>query len=255
MISALIIEDEISTQVKLADILKESAFQVHVQAELGSVKDGITYFSENRMADIIFSDIQLADGLSFDIFKNTIITAPVIFMNNYDQYLVEALEFNGIDYLLKPVDKTILAKSLSKYTRLQNHFLNNSLAFQNLTEHLIDKKKSRMIVKKGTENVVMKMEEIAAFYSENRLAYAIDRFGKKFLTDKNLGELEQELDQSIFYRANRKYIVNINFIKGYRSFEKVKLKVELSLPEIHNHNMIVSQESAPHFRRWVMDIK
>jgi DNA-binding LytR/AlgR family response regulator len=253
MMNAIIIEDELPAQTTLSHMLAKSAFDVNVQAILGSVKEGIKYFSENRTPDIIFSDIQLTDGLSFEIFNSTSISVPVIFISGYDKYLVEALEFNGIDYLLKPVDKTDLDKSLLKYSMLQKHFLSNPPPVQKFAEYFFEKKRSRIIVKKGTENVIMKIDDVAAFYSENRLVYAIDKSGKKFLTDKNLGELEQKLDQSIFFRANRQYIVNINFIRGYKSFEKVKLKVELTLPET-NHSMIVSQEAAPHFRRWVSGI-
>lgn len=251
--NVIIIEDELPAQITLSNMLEKSAFHVNVQAILGSVKEGIRYFSENRTPDIIFSDIQLTDGLSFEIFNTTSISVPVVFISGYDKYLVEALGFNGIDYLLKPVDRTDLDKSLLKYSMLQKHFLSNPLTFQKLAEYISEKKKSRIIVKRGIENVIMKIDEIAAFYSENRLVYAIDKSGKKFLTDKNLGELEEKLDQSIFYRANRQYIVNINFIRGYKSFDKVKLKVELTLPET-NHSMIVSQEAAPHFRKWVAGI-
>lgn len=100
------------------------------------------------------------------------------------------------------------------------------------------------------ENISLLLDDVVLFYTENKIVYVIDRFGKKYLADKNLGELEEDLDQAIFFRANRQYIVNINFIRGFKAYEKVKLILELSLPEI-NHNVIISQEMAPHFREWM----
>ena len=100
------------------------------------------------------------------------------------------------------------------------------------------------------ENISLRMEDIVIFYTENKIVYVIDRSGKKYLCDKNLAELEQSLDENIFFRANRQYIININFIKGFKSYEKVKLQVDLTLPEL-NHCIIVSQETAPLFREWM----
>ena len=112
------------------------------------------------------------------------------------------------------------------------------------------KKKTRLIVRKGNENVVLKTEDIAFIYRDNTIIVAVDKEEKKYLCDKNLSALEEELDHSIFFRANRKYILNIEYIRGYKSFEKVKLEVSLSLSNC-NHNIIVSQEMAPQFRKWM----
>lgn len=112
------------------------------------------------------------------------------------------------------------------------------------------KKKTRLIVRKGNENVVLKVEDIAFIYRDNTIIVAVDKDEKKYLCDKNLSALEEELDPAIFFRANRKYLLNIHYIRGYKTFEKVKLEVSLSLPN-NNHNIIVSQETAPSFRKWM----
>jgi DNA-binding LytR/AlgR family response regulator len=112
------------------------------------------------------------------------------------------------------------------------------------------KKKTRLIVRKGNENVVLKVEDIAFIYRDNTIIVAVDKDEKKYLCDKNLSALEEELDPAIFFRANRKYLLNIHYIRGYKTFEKVKLEVSLSLPNC-NHNIIVSQETAPAFRKWM----
>jgi DNA-binding LytR/AlgR family response regulator len=112
------------------------------------------------------------------------------------------------------------------------------------------KKKTRLIVRKGNENMVLKVEDIAFIYRDNSIIVAVDKDEKKYLCDKNLSALEQELDSSIFFRANRKYLLNIEYIRGYKTFEKVKLEVSLSLSNC-NHNIVVSQETAPLFRKWM----
>jgi len=114
------------------------------------------------------------------------------------------------------------------------------------------KKKTRLIVRKGNENVVLKVEDIAFIYRDNTIIVAVDKEEKKYLCDKNLSALEEELDQSTFFRANRKYLLNIGYIRGYKSCDKVKLEVSLSLSNC-NHNIIVSQETAPQFRKWMSE--
>ncbi|MCW3081678.1 LytTR family DNA-binding domain-containing protein [Segetibacter sp.] len=114
--------------------------------------------------------------------------------------------------------------------------------------------KKRLIVKKGIENIALKVEDIALIYTENKLVFVIDgQSGKKYITDKKLVELGEELDAGIFFRANRKYIISINFIKAFKPFEKVKIQVYLTLPEIE-HQIIVSQESAKFFRKWIDEV-
>ncbi|GEO09004.1 LytR/AlgR family response regulator transcription factor [Segetibacter aerophilus] len=114
--------------------------------------------------------------------------------------------------------------------------------------------KKRLIVKKGIENIALKIEDIALIYTENKLVFVIDgQSGKKYITDKKLVELEEELDGSIFFRANRKYIISINFIKAFKPFEKVKIQVYLTVPEL-DHQIIVSQESAKFFRKWIDEV-
>ena len=116
----------------------------------------------------------------------------------------------------------------------------------------IKKRKTRLLVQKGLENILLKLEDIVLFYTDNKVVYAADRFGKKYLINSTLLELDEELDPLVFFRANRQYIININFIKSFRAYEKVKIKVDLNLSEL-NHYIIVSQETAPHFRKWIYE--
>lgn len=249
MLNAIIIEDERPALENLVNIIASVADDVNVLATLNSVKDSIEFLSSNPPADIIFSDVQLGDGLSFEIFSQSGNRTPVIFITGYDEFMLNAFEYNGIDYLLKPVEPEGLRKALAKYRMLEKHFSGHP-PLNNLLNYIGNHRKKRLVVKKGLENIALRLEDIVLFYTENKLVYVIDRVGKKYLADKNLGELEESLDETNFFRANRQYIININFIKGFKSYEKVKLQVDLTLPEI-NHCIIVSQETAPQFREWM----
>lgn len=249
MLNTVIIEDERPAQESLIATLSSIADDVHVTARLSSVRESIEFLSLGPAVDLIFSDVQLGDGLSFEIFNQGNVRTPVIFITGYDEFMMNAFEYNGIDYLLKPVDKEDLRKALVKYRMLEKHFTNHH-SLNSLMQYLGDHRKKRMLVKKGMENISLRLDDIVLFYTENKIVYVIDRWGKKYLADRNLGELEEELNETIFFRANRQYIVNINFIRGFKAYEKVKLLVDLTLPEL-NHCVIVSQEMAPQFREWM----
>jgi DNA-binding LytR/AlgR family response regulator len=249
MLNTVIIEDERPAYESLVSTLSAVADDVQVITRLASVRESISYLSKQPSPDLIFSDVQLGDGLSFEIFSQVSIRTPVIFITCYDHFMMNAFEYNGIDYLLKPVDKNDLLKALVKYRMLERHFSDHQ-PFHNLVQYVSDHKKKRLIVKKGLENISLRLDEVVLFYTENKIVYAIDRLGKKYLADHNLAELEETLDQESFFRANRQYIVNINYIRGFKPYEKVKLQVELTLPEL-NHCIIVSQEMAPQFRDWM----
>lgn len=122
---------------------------------------------------------------------------------------------------------------------------------EKLTQKTGEKKRSRLIVNKGLENIVLLRNEIGLFYTKHKIVYVVDKSGKKYLVDRNLAELEQELDGQLFFRANRQYIININFIKSFKAYEKVKLAIVLNVPDINPNVIIISQETAPEFRRWI----
>ena len=250
MLSAVIIEDERLAIDKLKTILSEIIPEITFTAIITSVKEGIDYFSGYPKPDLIFCDIHLTDGLSFEIFNSFQVDAPVIFTTAYDEFIMKAFDYNGIDYLLKPVNIQEVSKAYQKYKSLQQHFNPPPGKLTNLLEYLGTPKKTRLIVKKGLENIALKMEDVILFYTENKIVYLIDKHRSKYLYDKNLSELEIELDPVIFFRANRKYIVNINYIKSYKTFEKVKLILELIIPDIQ-HQIILSQETAPEFKKWL----
>lgn len=251
MKNAIIIEDEKAVAQNLVATLKEVAPYIQIKAILSGVEESINYLSADINADIIFCDVQLTDGLSFSIFNEVHIDAPIIFITGYDKFMLNAFEYNSIDYLLKPVCNEDLQKALDKYKRLEQHFTHTSL-LSNFLQHFNTSKKTRILVKKGLENISLLLEDIVLFFTENKIVYVIDKSGRKYLIDKNLSDLETELDNKIFFRVNRQYIVNINYIRSFKAYERVKLQIELTLSDL-NYFIVVSQETAPFFRKWISE--
>lgn len=248
----LIIEDEKPAVEHLIECFTNLDETVRIVASTGSVKESIKWLQENPLPDLILMDIQLSDGLSFHIFEAVKIECPVIFITAYDKYLTQAFEYNSIDYLLKPIDDVKLGNAIKKYKGLQNYFVNNySSLFEYLNNH--NKKKSRIIVRKGLEFQTIRIEDIAYFFTEHKIVFLVDKNNKKFLAENNtLSELEEELDNNLFFRANRKYIVNANYINRFKPVDKSKISVELNVTV--NEEIIVSQENAASFKKWINEI-
>lgn len=254
MIKAVIIEDEKNASDYLAAMLHEVEPEIAILKVLDSVNSGVHYLAGNGKVDVIFSDVQLPDGLSFSIFEKLNINVPIVFITGYDRFMLDAFENNGIDYLLKPVSKDDLQKALKKYKGLEQHFVHEKAddAMSQLLHYMNGNKRKRILLRKGIENLTLPLSEIVLFYTENKIVHAIDRNGRKYMVDKNLSDLEAELDDQTFFRANRQYILNIDFIKSFKPYERVKLWVDLTLPDI-DHSIIVSQETAPLFRKWLLE--
>ena len=246
MIKTVIIEDERLIAEEFKSMLMNASSEMEIVASFSTVRESVDYFSLHDAPDIIFSDVQLPDGLSFEIFNRVDIKSPVVYVTAFDNFILNAFESNGIDYLLKPVDQKDIEKTLAKYQTLKDHFDNH----RSFVNSFYKKQKTRMLVRKGIENIILKISDIVIIYTENKLVYVIDKDGRKYIADKNLSDLNEELDPSIFFRVNRQYIVNIGFVKSYKAYEKVKLQIDLTMPELHHH-IIVSQEMAPCFRKWI----
>jgi DNA-binding LytR/AlgR family response regulator len=248
----LIIEDEIPALENLKASIKNIGNNIEIAGTASSVAQSLNWLENNPMPDLILMDIQLSDGLSFHIFKEGSIKCPVIFITAFDKYMVDAFEYNSIDYLLKPVDTNRLAVALNKYKNLQQHFITN---YSSIVEYLqaSKKNKSRIIVKKGTEFLSLKLEDVIYFFTEHKLVFAVDKDNRKFLCETNsLADIEAVLDDKKFFRANRKYIVNADYITKFKSIDKSKINIELVLPL--NEEIIVSQENAAGFKKWISEI-
>ena len=244
----LILEDEKPAAEKLIRGIKRFDASVNVEGPLQSVREAVQWLTENPAPDLIFADIQLADGISFEIFRKVAVSSPVIFATAFDSYLLEALEQNSIDYLLKPVKEERLEGALRKYLRLKQHFSSN---LQTFIEDYGKKnsKRERIVVKKGVDFVSVKIDEVAFFYTEHKIVFLVDNAGVRYVIDEPLSKLEEELDPSQFFRANRKFLINIRAVKRFKSYEKGKILVEL-VPATHEQ-VVVSQESAGEFKGWM----
>ena len=254
MLKVVIIEDEQPAIENLLYELNNIEFQFKIAGVLKSVEESISWFNEQETEiDLIFMDIHLADGLSFNIFKAVNIYTPVIFTTAYDKYLQSSLEYNGIDYLLKPISHEKL-QSLTKFNNLKKHFTANYL--QPTNGHSTENHtllKDRIIVKKGIEFQSIKAEDVAYFYTEHKLIFLVDKDGKKYMAHaNNLTDLMVQLNKKIFFRANRKYIININFIKKYKPFDRVKVEVELCVQS--RECVVISQENSSSFKNWIENL-
>jgi DNA-binding LytR/AlgR family response regulator len=254
MLNIVIIEDEQPAVENLISELNSLNAAHNVIAVLRTVQESIRWFkTKEAEIDLIFMDIQLADGVSFNIFKEVDITTPVIFTTAFDKYILESFEYNGIDYLLKPIFPEKLKQSLSKFKNLKTHFTNNFLQLITAPANERSGLKDRVLVKKGIEFQSIKTEDVAYFYTEHKLVFLVDKEGKKYMTHtNNLSDLMNQLNKKVFYRANRKYIINIEYIKKYKPLNRVKLEVDLIVAV--SEPIVVSQENTSDFKAWIENL-
>ena len=241
MLKLVIIEDEQPAIDNLIYELNTLAIDYKLVQILKSVEESIHWFNTNEAdIDLIFMDIQLADGISYNIFKSVNIYTPVIFTTAYDKYLLTSLEYNGIDYLLKPINQEKLKQSITKFNNLKKHFTINYLQLLNYTNSERNTIfKDRIIVKKGIEFQSIKAEDVAYFYTDHKLIFLVDKDGKKFMAHaNNLTELMSQLNKKIFFRANRKYIININFINiiNINVIDINIINIDVNIDIINNNN-------------------
>jgi DNA-binding LytR/AlgR family response regulator len=246
---AIIIEDEKPAAEKLLKAIRLADTSVEVVAVLNSVKASVEWLEQNPMPGLLFMDIELSDGLSFKIFDAINISSPVIFCTAFDEYWQEAFEHNSIDYLLKPIKEDKLEAALKKYAKLKQHFSADLRQVLQTRQQIASDYKKRFLVKRGTDYVSIKTDDIAYFYATHKLVCMIDSKSQKFILDQSLADIEKQLDPSQFYRINRKYLVHLNAIKKIKSFPKSKLQLELE-PAI-NEDIIISQDNVAAFKEWM----
>lgn len=244
----IIIEDEKPAAEKLLKALQKADANITVAATLNSVAESVEWLQEHPLPDLLFMDIELTDGLSFKIFESVNITSPIIFTTAYDEYWQEAFEHSSIDYLLKPIKQEKLETALKKYELLKKHFAANLKNLQQWQQSPSQYKK-RYLVKRGTEYIALKTEDIAYCYATHKLVCMVDCNNQKFILDKSLADLEKELDPQSFFRLNRKYLANINAVKKIKSYGKGKLQVDLS-PAVEEE-VIISNENMGSFKEWI----
>lgn len=252
----LIIEDEEPAVKRLQKMLREIEPSINVLNNIVSVSSAIKWFTENQSPDLVFSDIQLSDGLSFEIFKAIEINCPIIFTTAYDQYAIDAFKVNSIDYLLKPIKKEDLANSLIKFKKISGAVPVQSIDINKLLQTInaagADHKK-RFIVRYGEHIKTINIEEVVYFYTEDKVNFLCTKDGRRFVIDYNLDTLETTLDPKTFFRINRQYIIGIHAISEMFAYTKSRVLIKLNPPA--KHETIVSTERSAEFKLWLGDEK
>lgn len=249
--NVIIIEDE----KPAARLLQRKLSKLGIEAGtmLHSVEESLEWFGCNPHPELIFLDIQLSDGLSFEIFENIAISSAVIFTTAYDEYALRAFKLNSIDYLLKPIDEDDLEAAVNKYKERQPKAENLSLDFDQIKRMLFNPAeksyKQRFTIKMGQHLKMINIEDAECFFSENKGTYIHTTDGRDYLLENTLEQLENELDPARFFRVSRKFIVSINAIKDIVVYTNSRLKIILATYK--EDEVIVSRERVNDFREWL----
>jgi len=249
--NVIIIEDEKPSARRLQRMLK--ALDMNAEMMLHSVEESVEWFNNNEHPDLIFLDIQLSDGLSFEIFETIDIKSAVIFTTAYDEYALQAFKLNSIDYLLKPIDDEDLATAVEKYKVRLPQKQSVTLDFNDIKNLLVNpierEYKKRFSVKVGQHLKLINIEDIECIYSENKGTYAFTNEGRNYLLDVTLDQLEEDLEPDVFFRISRKFYVNINAIKDMVSYTNSRLQIKLN--RFNEQDIIVARERVKDFKSWL----
>lgn len=255
MIKVLIVEDEHLAVKRLQKILSEVDEEIEVVGLTDSIESSVRWLTSQPAPDLILMDIELADGQSFEIFNKVPVTVPVIFITSYDEYAIRAFKVNSIDYLLKPLKRDELKASLRKFRTVHISTPKDN-GYREQIEKLIrelnvGKKeyRERFLVKAGQNYFSIETSAIAYFYSEERLTHLVTWQNADYLLDYTLEELEVVLSPATFFRANRKFIINIKAVKGIHTYFSNKLKI--TLQPAAKDELVISREKAMDFKTWL----
>lgn len=247
---ALIIEDEAPAFRRLQKILEEVQPGLEIVEVIDSVEESVKWLNNHQVPDLIFMDIQLSDGISFEIFDRVKITKPVIFTTAFDEYMLKAFKVNSIDYLLKPIKHEDLRHSLQKFSEVK-------ALYSGVDIHEVVKQislngrsyRSRFLVKQGDKMISVETENIAYFQTRNGVVHLVTESDKKFLMDQSLDDLQNLLDPVQFFRANRQFVINYKAVGTVHRYHKGKLLIEAKPNP--DKGILVSAEKASDFKMWL----
>lgn len=254
----IIIEDEELAAEGLILSLKKVNQDVEIVAILDSVKTAVAWFQNHDMPDLAFFDIQLADGVSFEIFDRIAVKCPVIFTTAYDEYALKAFKVNSIDYLLKPVHVSDLSKAFEKWHLLKGtttpQYFDESAMRQMM--HMMTQRittpqyKTRFMVKIGEHLQTIQVDDIDFLFGENKSVWLYHKNGRKYIVDYTLDQLETILEPSRFFRLNRQFIAAISSIKDVIAYSNSRLKIVLTNPP-SKEDILMSREKVDAFKLWL----
>ncbi|MDX2195792.1 MAG: LytTR family DNA-binding domain-containing protein [Cytophagales bacterium] len=248
----LIVEDEAAAARRIKKMVEDIGMgKYKVLATLDSIEATVTWLHTHPLPDLIFMDIELADGQSFEIFKQVKITTPVIFTTAYDEYALQAFKVNSIDYLLKPIDNDALKYAIDKFIDIKNNYQSASYDIDKLISSLKIGKdyKSRFLVRIGDRLISLETHQIAYFKSEDKVTVAYSHEAKKYILDHTLDELEAQTDPIDYFRINRQYLAHYKSIGNINSYFNGKLKI--TLKPSTDDEVLVSREKASEFKNWL----
>jgi two-component system LytT family response regulator len=248
----VIIEDEFHAAQRLKKLLANILSDLEILDTIDSVEDAVVWFKSNAAPDLVFMDIQLADGISFSIFKQVKVETPIIFTTAFDQYSLKAFKVNSVDYLLKPIDESELNQAIQKFDKLNQK--ESKVAAESLAKLMsqIDSEKvyrERFLLKNKDKYTFLLAEEIAYFYSEDSLSFIVTQKGKSYIHDTSLNHLAEDLNPAKFFRINRKQIVNIKSIDAIHNHFNNRIKLDLN--PTAKGDVIVSRDKVKDFKLWL----
>ena len=246
----LLIEDEPAAVRRLQKLLVEIDPHNEVIAALSSIESAVEWLMTHPAPDVILMDIHLADGSSFDIFDKVSVTAPVIFATAFDEYALKAFKVNAIDYLLKPIKKVDLEQALLRISKGVTKDNLGDEFIQKLANAGLVKKNKRILVKMGQAIKLIELENVAYFYSRDKISFAVLPGNKRYPLDQSLDQLEQMVDPVHFFRINRQFMVKMEAIDEMIAYSKSRVKLKLNPPT--EEDAIVSKERSPEFKKWLL---
>ncbi len=247
--NVLIIEDEKPAADKLKRLLSKAVEGIKVVDTLETVEESINWFLNNSSPDLIFMDIQLGDGICFEIYDSVEIKTPIIFTTAYDEYAIRAFKVNSVDYLLKPIDQGSLSKAIDKFKTLYPAKTDNK-KIELIYNQIVKKYKTRFFIKFGSHCRSVMTEEIRYFFIVERSTFMNTFSGKIFDVDYSLDQIQKMVDPEKFYRINRNFIINIAAITDIITWSSNRLKVKLTGGD-ENFEMVVSRDKVSDFKRWL----
>jgi len=249
--NVVIIEDEPQAVQRLEKVILELEPSWKVLDKIDSVKGAVRWLRQNIHVDLIFLDIQLADGLSFEIFEQTTVHAPVIFTTAYNEYALKAFKVNSIDYILKPVDKDELLTAIEKFKKVTKPVLQQTMleSIAQTMKALTRTYKERFMIKTGEHLRSVETSSILYFFSQEKASFCHTNEGRSFILDFTLEQLEEMVDPLRYFRVNRQYLVSAAAIQDIISYTNSRLK--LVLRDSTNKDIIVARERVQEFKDWL----
>ncbi|MEQ8470287.1 MAG: LytTR family DNA-binding domain-containing protein [Marinoscillum sp.] len=248
----LIIEDEKPAVEKLKNYLGKYSSSIVVMETLSSVSTTVHWLRATKeLPDLMFVDVQLTDGLSFEIFNQVDISLPIIFTTAFDEFAIDAFRLHSIDYLLKPITFTDLSRALKKFEQMKGWSDTGKISgvLKEIGQNLY---KDRFMVKHGQHIQTVKTEEVALFYADGRVVYLVKPDAKKYIVDFKMEDLESLLDPKLFFRVNRTYLLNINAVEDVMVYTNSRLKVKTAA--LSQEEIVVSREKVSDFKNWLEGI-